>query len=100
MSLPSESALGTRIVYDLPGIGMLGSTLLSSSSTGLYQPVYVTPGIAGKPWPDCGSDRTSVPSLILACRLAGGAMPRVTQSSSSMPRTLTYGAHWFGFPGC
>ena len=43
--------------------------------------------------PDCGNERTSVPSLTLACRLLGGAMPCVTQSSSSMPSTLTYGAH-------
>ena len=39
MLLPSLSVFGTRIVYDWPGIGMFGNTLMLSSSTGLYQPV-------------------------------------------------------------
>src|ERR1043166_96860 len=63
-SLPSASVLGTRIVKDWPGIGRLGSTVLSSTSTGLYQPVYVTPGIAGN-CPACGSVDTRVPAATL-----------------------------------
>ena len=72
----------------------------SNRSPVVISPLYVTPGIEGKPASSWGVEDTSVPLLRRGTRLAGGFFPAVTQASSATRRARRPGLGTRGFPGC
>ena len=99
MSLPSRSTRGTSTAYCLSARWRGGAASLSLMNRWLASPVYLRPGMSGKPASRCGSGLTSVPDASDGKRLGGGSLPLAIQPCMATSSARIASLYWFGLTG-